>query len=234
VPVGGVLPAADPPATGAAASGGGTTQTAATKPAAGPSYTVKPGDFLFGIATKTGVALKDLLAVNGMTVASVILPGQTIQLPAGAVLADASLAPVTPASTASRATPEEAARAAKLQSLVAFLQAQVGKAYEFNAAGPDSYDCSGLVRAAYLQIGISLPHQSMLQAQKGRAIDWRAEPLQPGDLVFQYSAGKTYISHVGIALSKTTWIQAAGTGIPVKIGPLPSDDRIVAVRRIVG
>jgi cell wall-associated NlpC family hydrolase len=143
-------------------------------------------------------------------------------------------APASAASAASRATPEQAANAAKIQTVVAFLQAQVGKDYQFNADGPDSYDCSGLVRAAYLQVGISLPHQSMLQAQKGRAIDWRAEPLQAGDLVFQYSAGKTYISHVGIALTATTWIQAAGTGIPVKIGPVPSDDRIVSVRRIIG
>ena len=56
----------------------------------------------------------------------------------------------------------------------------------------------------------------------------------PGDLVFQFSSGKpNMISHVGIAISDTQYIQAARTGDFVKISPMPSGDRIQAVRRIV-
>ena len=88
--------------------------------------------------------------------------------------------------------------------------------------------------AAYLQIGINLPHQSLLQSMKGTPIDFTSQPIKAGDLIFQYSSAQpTVISHVGIAMSSTTWIQAAGTGKPVKIGPIPPASQIVAVRRIV-
>src|SRR5215207_6343630 len=58
--------------------------TPANAPAAGGSYIVKTGDSLGRIASKHGVSLSALLSVNGMTAKSLILPGQTITLPAGA------------------------------------------------------------------------------------------------------------------------------------------------------
>jgi LysM repeat protein len=45
-------------------------------------YVVKPGDFLAGIAAKVGVALPDLLTINKLTARSLILPGDTLVLPA--------------------------------------------------------------------------------------------------------------------------------------------------------
>ena len=47
-------------------------------------YVVEPGDFLFGIAHQQGVALGDLLAANGLTLTSVIHPGQRLAIPAPA------------------------------------------------------------------------------------------------------------------------------------------------------
>src|SRR5262249_30017024 len=38
-----------------------------------------------------------------------------------------------------------------------FALAQIGKPYEWAAEGPNSYDCSGLVFAAYLSVGIHMP-----------------------------------------------------------------------------
>ena len=59
--------------------------------------------------------------------------------------------------------------------------AQVGKPYVWGAAGPDSFDCSGLVLFAYRAADISLPHSSVLQATLGPPVP-RAQP-QPGALV---------------------------------------------------
>ena len=59
-------------------------------PATGGTYVVKAGDSLGRIASKHQVSLTALLAVNGMTTSSLILPGQTISLPAGAVLQGSS------------------------------------------------------------------------------------------------------------------------------------------------
>jgi LysM repeat protein len=50
----------------------------------GQSYEVQSGDYWIGIAEKLNVALNDLLAVNSATTDTVIVPGQTIAVPAGA------------------------------------------------------------------------------------------------------------------------------------------------------
>ena len=132
------------------------------------------------------------------------------------------------------AAPVFSAATIRLIKVVEFAKAQVGKPYQFGAVGPDAYDCSGLVRAAYRQIGISLPHSSYWQSFRGTAVDWLSEKIQPGDLVFTYSSSNpTQISHVGIAISDSQWIEAPYTGANVRITRMPSDTRIQEVRRIV-
>ena len=142
----------------------------------------------------------------------------------------------TPLPTTSAVSPGSASvqGTQAINTVLTYLQAQIGKPYKFNAAGPDSFDCSGLVLAGYAQIGVSLPHQSLLQSKYGAAVDWLTQPIMPGDLVFTISSSNPgVISHVGIALDSRTWIQAARTGTPVRIGNLPSAERIQAVRRLV-
>ena len=121
-----------------------------------------------------------------------------------------------------------------VSAVVTYALAQVGKPYRFFSKGPDSFDCSGLTLAAYAQIGIDLVHFSAWQARQGTAVDFRTEPIQPGDLVFQARRGSDTINHVGIAVTSTTWVQAVGTGTPASVGPLPSLSTISAVRRYVG
>jgi len=191
--------------------------------AIGDSYTVKAGDSLSRIASKAGVSLDALLAANGFQRTSVIVPGQTIALPAGASVASAS-------ATSAPAVPKPS----RVDRVVEFARAQVGKPYQFGSAGPHAYDCSGLVRAAFKQIGIDLSHQSLLQSQRGVAVDWVNDEVRAGDLVFTFSTrNPTQISHVGIAISATEWIEAPFTGAAVRITRLPSDSRIQAVQRIV-
>ena len=188
-------------------------------------YVVKAGESLSRIASKAGVSLNDLLSVNGFQRSTVILPGQTIALPSGVSAQSTAATPDAP--TLSSA-------AVKLIRVVEFAKAQVGKPYRFAAAGPDAYDCSGLVLAAYRQIGVNLPHSSLLQSTKGSAVDWRVEDIRPGDLVFTFSSlNPTQISHVGIAISDSQWIEAPFTGADVRISRMPTDSRIQAVRRIV-
>jgi len=182
------------------------------------SYVVKAGDSLSRIASKAGVSLDALLAVNGFKRTTVIIPGQKIALPAGAASSVASVA----------------TKPTRVDRVVEFARAQVGKPYQFGSAGPDAYDCSGLVRAAFKQIGIDLPHQSLLQSQRGVAVDWINDDIRAGDLVFTFSSrNPTQISHVGIAISATEWIEAPFTGAAVRITRLPSDARIQAVQRIL-
>lgn len=67
-------------------------------------------------------------------------------------------------------------------TVLRFAVAQVGKPYVWGAAGPSSYDCSGLVVASYKQIGMNLPHFTGLLIAQGHEVS-KAQ-LAPGDLVF--------------------------------------------------
>ena len=189
----------------------------------GSTYTVVKNDSLSGIASKAKVSLSSFLAVNGFKKTSVIFPGQIVKLPAGAIIAS------TPAATAgTNAVPS------RLQVVLDFARAQIGKPYAFGKAGPTSYDCSGLTLAAFAQVKVSLPHQSLAQSKLGSAVDWRVTGVQAGDLVFTFSTkNQSQISHVGIAISATQWIEAPYTGGVVRISSLPSASKIQAVRRFL-
>ena len=193
-----------------------------TAGAAGPggNYTVKSGDSLGGIASRNHVTLAAVLAANNMTAASLITPGMSLALPAGATTAP-------PQST------DQAPASSRIQTVIQFALAQQGKPYLFAASGPDAYDCSGLTTRAYAQIGIHLVQQSAAQATQGTAVDFWSEPIVPGDLVFMATRGNDVISHVGMALDGDTWIQAVRPGDVVRVGPMPARTSIVAVRRYV-
>ena len=101
-----------------------------------------------------------------------------------------------------------AANGSRVDQVVGFALAQVGKPYKWGAAGPGAYDCSGLTMAAYARVGIRLPHQSGGQAGAGRAVS--RGTLQRGDLI-------VYSGHVAIALGGGKMVHAANpsTGIVV-------------------
>jgi cell wall-associated NlpC family hydrolase len=84
----------------------------------------------------------------------------------------------------------------------------IGKPYVFGAAGPNSYDCSGLTSAAWAAAGRSLPHNAAAQFSATSRISRSA--LQPGDLVF-YRA----LEHVGIYVGGGQIIDAPHAGATV-------------------
>ncbi|MFH9265865.1 C40 family peptidase [Streptomyces sp. NPDC017546] len=79
-------------------------------------------------------------------------------------------------------------------SIVAFAKAQVGDAYVSGGTGPNAWDCSGLVQAAYRTAGIDLPRVSQSQSTFGTQVS--LNNLQPGDILYWGSAGSAY--HVAI------------------------------------
>ena len=222
VPSGGAPGSQPSPSTSPSASSETPASVGPTNP-----YTVKPGDSLYAIARRSGVTLSALLAANSFTVSSTIMPGQVIKVPV--TTADAPAAPQSPAPAAGLPAP------APVETLITYLRAQVGKPYKFFTAGPDTFDCSGLVVAGYRQIGVTLPHQSRMQSNLGAAVNLNTEPIIAGDLIFMVSSvDPTRIGHVGIALDASTWIQAVAPGTPVRVRPIPNFDKISAVRRILG
>ncbi|MDA1368600.1 NlpC/P60 family protein [Glycomyces algeriensis] len=95
-------------------------------------------------------------------------------------------------------------------AVVSFALDQVGKQYVWGTAGPDTYDCSGLVLRAYAQIGIELPHNAA--AQYGSTASISRDELQPGDLVFYND-----LSHMGMYIGNGLIVHAPNSRTVVKV-----------------
>ena len=101
---------------------------------------------------------------------------------------------------------------------------QRGKPYVWGAAGPDAYDCSGLVVWAFAQEGISLPHYTGSLWNSGMHVS--RDQLEPGDLVFFFAD----ISHVGIYLGNGLMVDAPSAGQDVQVQAVFWDAYVGAVR----
>ena len=99
-----------------------------------------------------------------------------------------------------------------------------GDPYVWGAAGPDQFDCSGLVVWAFAQEGIALPHYTGDQWNSGVHVA-RAD-LEPGDLVFFFPD----ISHVGIYVGNGLMVDAPDFGAVVRVEPVFWSDYVGAVR----
>jgi peptidoglycan DL-endopeptidase CwlO len=113
---------------------------------------------------------------------------------------------------------------------VAFARSQLGKPYVWGAAGPSSYDCSGLVMAAYRRAGLWLPRVSRSQWHAGPRVGLGG--LAPGDLVFfAYDVGNpATIHHVGMYVGGGAMVEAPYSGARVRIASIGRRDYIGAVR----
>ncbi|MEV8122631.1 C40 family peptidase [Streptomyces sp. NPDC085944] len=111
-------------------------------------------------------------------------------------------------------------------AVVSFVQAQVGKAYVSGATGPSAYDCSGLVQAAFKQVGISLPRVSQAQSTAGTQVG--LDNLQPGDILYWGGAGSAY--HVGVYVGGGMFVGAQNSSTGVVERPLSYDPPSGAVR----
>ena len=94
---------------------------------------------------------------------------------------------------------------------IAFAEAQIGDPYQWGAAGPDRWDCSGLTMRAWEAGGVSLPHYSAGQYDASTPIT--EDQLQPGDLLFWGSSSNpSSIYHVALYVGGGQMIHAPRTG----------------------
>ena len=105
-----------------------------------------------------------------------------------------------------------------------FALTKLGDEYVWGGAGPNVFDCSGLVMWAYAQIGISLQHFTGDQWNEGEHIS--RSQLEPGDLVFFFQD----ISHVGMYVGNGMMVDAPTFGQPVQIQPVMWNVYVGAVR----
>jgi cell wall-associated NlpC family hydrolase len=120
--------------------------------------------------------------------------------------------PVIPAALAGTIVPGSSAGLVA----VAAAETRIGDPYLWGGAGPNTFDCSGLVMWAYAHAGISLPHYSGDQYNLTTPVT--AGALQPGDLLFPANPGK----HVAMYVGNDHIIQAPYTGATVEVISLAS------------
>lgn len=123
---------------------------------------------------------------------------------------------------------------ARQRAAVGFALGQLGKPYVWGAKGPDAYDCSGLMLAAWAAAGIGIPAGTISQVHAGHSVS-SLEQVQPGDLLFiPGSLGTAQVPrHVGMYAGHGLIVDAYDTDTGVILEPLSAwTSKIVAIRRI--
>ena len=126
----------------------------------------------------------------------------------------------------------DAMNAAQLTAALRAAESRRGLPYVWGAAGPASFDCSGLVQWAFGQAGVAMPRVAADQARAGPAVP--VSQLQPGDLLFYHTdpTDPGYISHVAIYLGNGWMIQAPQPGMDVQVVPASFGSQFAGAIRV--
>ena len=138
-----------------------------------------------------------------------------------AAAAPAAAAPYTTIASKTELSSPAAVRKAAVTNALG----KLGKPYRWGSAGPNAFDCSGLIKWSFAKAGRSLPRVSRAQATAGVPV--KKADLQPGDLVFFYQP----ISHAGIYIGNGKVVHASRAGQPVKISDI-SRMKFTTARRV--
>ena len=125
---------------------------------------------------------------------------------------------------------EPARKRGLARKVVTFARHQIGVFYRYGGSSrATGFDCSGLVRWAYGNVGIDLPHSSYSLYGVGRRA--ATSRLEPGDILFFDGLG-----HVGLYVGNGRMVHAPQTGRDVEIVTLASTgygSRLVGARRVI-
>lgn len=111
--------------------------------------------------------------------------------------------------------------------------AQVGKPYVYGGAGPDGFDCAGLVQYCLTQVGVTnVPRTS--EAQWAWCTHIITQDLQEGDLIFeQWPGDNDPPGHVCIYYGSSKVIEAPHTGQDVWVRDWsPEETTIIGYGRV--
>lgn len=117
--------------------------------------------------------------------------------------------------------------AAQLNGIINSAMSVQGSPYVWGAAGPNSFDCSGLVVWAFAQNGLSAPGGRTADNQGDGSATVATGPLtanldkaQPGDLLFWDYENDGKWDHVGFYIGNGQMVHAPQPGSVVKVVPV--------------
>ncbi|MFJ4693669.1 C40 family peptidase [Streptomyces sp. NPDC088766] len=140
--------------------------------------------------------------------------------------AEAAVSRSSERTTLATSTTVSAPASGSVATVISFLKAQVGDAYVMGATGPNAWDCSSLVQAAFRQVGVDLPRVSQDQSMAGT--DVSLSNLQVGDILYWGGKGSAY--HVGVYIGDGQYLDAANPSKGVVIQDLSGYPASGAVR----
>jgi cell wall-associated NlpC family hydrolase len=98
--------------------------------------------------------------------------------------------------------------------------AAMGAPYRWGGSDANGFDCSGLIRYAYAEHGISIPRRSTDQAGAGSEVGRDLASLRPGDILTFAAEPGGAVSHVGLYVGEGRFIHSARGGVQISIlGP---------------
>ena len=116
--------------------------------------------------------------------------------------------------------PDEPATADAGYALLQAAQSRIGAPYRYGGAGPEAFDCSGLVTYAHRRIGVAVPRTAAQQFAAATPV--KRNELRPGDLVF-FRLESRSVSHVGIYAGENRFVHAPQSGGNVRMASLDED-----------
>ena len=152
--------------------------------------------------------------------------------PAAAGAVGSAAVPASSGTPVSSGTASAGLSVAQIYIMVKAAESRLGTPYVWGAAGPASFDCSGLVQWSFAQAGVVMPRVAADQARTGPAVPF--SQAQPGDLLF-YRTDPTapdYISHVAIYLGGGWMIQAPEPGEDVQVVRVDLGSEFAGVVRV--
>ncbi|MGB3696763.1 MAG: C40 family peptidase [Gordonia sp. (in: high G+C Gram-positive bacteria)] len=98
----------------------------------------------------------------------------------------------------------------RAKQALANAESKIGSPYVYGAAGPNAFDCSGLLYWSYKQAGKIIPRDSYGQLGGGTPVASLAS-AQPGDILIFNGGG-----HAGIYAGNGIFVHSSTEGVPVK------------------
>ena len=184
-------------------------------------------------------ALDHLMILFGISVVLAACSTASVPVPVSDPLTDADSAPeqrrdsdsgLVQKETSQQRRPvfSRGAESRRGQRVADIARKYVGTPYRWGGASPSGFDCSGLVRYVYAQVGVSLPHNAAKQYRYGLPVS--RDRLESGDLVFF-----DRLRHSGIYIGGGRFIHSRQTGKRVSIASLDDDwyaEHWVGARRL--
>ncbi|GAY08098.1 hypothetical protein TOK_0935 [Pseudonocardia sp. N23] len=122
------------------------------------------------------------------------------------------------------------------RAAVSYVISKIGASYVWGAKGPNAFDCSGLMLAAWASAGVPIPAGTVAQRNAGTPVGSLSQ-LAPGDLLLTPGSlgSATNPRHVGMYVGHGVVVDAYDSSTGVIVSPLSKwTPQIVTIRHIAG